>query len=92
VFDAYRSKGADMSALTEILAAALNCRAGESLDALFALLAKVYPNTKLGAYGADKTKCAEMAASVAANQQRLLVNNPVALSEQEIAAVYERCL
>jgi len=92
VFDAYRKKGADMHPLTEILAAALDCREEDSLDAMFGLIEQVYPNTRLGAYGADRAKCLEMAASVVENQQRLLSNNPVALSVGEIAAVYESCL
>jgi 4-hydroxybutyrate dehydrogenase len=92
VFAAYRTKGADLSSLTQLLSVILDCTPESALDQMFALLGDIYPNTQLGSYGADTAKCAEMAASAVKNQQRLLTNNPVALSEAEIADIYRQCL
>ena len=92
VFDTYRQRGADMRSLERVLAASLDCMQDEVWSSLFALLAKVYDNQSLGSLGAGEAKCDEMALSVIENQQRLLVNNPVPLSQGELAAIYKRCL
>lgn len=92
VFAAYRQKGADLSALEALLAAALACPAAEVWGTLFALLGKIYDNQPLSALGTTQEDCAAMAASVEENQQRLLANNPVALTREDIRAIYAACL
>lgn len=92
VFDAYTRLGADLRPLTRVLADVLDCTPENSLNKMFALLEKVYPGTGLASYGVDKLKCEEMAASVVKNQQRLLANNPVPLSQAQIAGIYQDCL
>ena len=92
VFKAYRKKNADLSPLEDVLAGTLCCKAEEVWAELFALLGKIFVLQPLSDLGADEAKCAEMAASVVQNQQRLLTNNPVVLSEEEICAIYVACL
>ena len=93
VFRAYREKKADLSPLENVLMPALDCADRSQVwDALFGLLAVIYDNTSLAALGADADACGEMAASVTANQQRLLVNNPVPLTTEDIRDIYTRCL
>ncbi|MGI6169408.1 MAG: iron-containing alcohol dehydrogenase [Christensenellales bacterium] len=90
VFAAYRRKGADLSPLEDVLTGVLGD--GDVWRELFDLLGKVYDNQTLGSLGADRDKCAEMAASVVANQQRLLGNNPVELTQEDIREIFESCL
>ena len=54
-----------------------------------ALLEKVYPKKKLEEYGIKKESYKEFAKEVLEKQQRLLANNYVELTEDEIVAVYE---
>lgn len=61
---------------------------GNPFDALDALLAQVVPTKRLGDYGMADTDADRYAAKVIETQQRLLVNNYVALSNEDIAGVY----
>lgn len=92
VFQMYKALGADLSLLENLLAAVLACDKADVWRALFGLLEKILPNQPLCAVGADLEKCAEMARSVVENQQRLLVNNPIPLSEAQIYQIYQSCL
>jgi 4-hydroxybutyrate dehydrogenase len=92
VFTAYRSLKAGLSALEDVLQTALCCPAAEIWETLFNLLDKVLARQPLGELGVDESKCTEMAASVIKNQQRLLANNPIALTENEIKQIYMRCI
>ncbi len=92
VFDAYRAKDADLSAVEEIISRALGCRPAEAWAELFALLAMVLDCPNLTSVGVKEAVCGEMAESVIKNQQRLLANNPVALSQEEIYGIYKQCL
>lgn len=92
VFQMYKELGADLSLLEKLLSTVLACDAAAVWHDLFGLLEKILPNQPLSAVGADSEKCAEMARSVIENQQRLLVNNPIPLSEGQINRIYQRCL
>jgi len=92
VFSAYKEKGANLEALEAILCTALNCSSEIVWTELFALIDVILERQTLTEIGANESSCAEMAASVIKNQQRLLVNNPIALSEEEIKGIYRSCL
>jgi 4-hydroxybutyrate dehydrogenase len=92
VFAAYRSLKADLSILEDVLRTALCCSTAETWKTLFDLLDTVLVCQPLGELGIDESKCTEMAASVVKNQQRLLANNPIELTEDEIKRIYMRCM
>ena len=92
VFDTYKKLGADLAVLEEILAQVLECSAADAFKTLFDLIERVLPRQGISTLGVDEAKCREMAASVVKNQQRLLVNNPIEVSEEEIARTYIACL
>jgi 4-hydroxybutyrate dehydrogenase len=92
VFAAYKRLGADLSGLERIIAGTLKCPGESAWPVLSALLDKVLSRQPLSELGADEAKCGEMAASVVQNQQRLLVNNPVNLSVDDIKSIYVKCL
>jgi len=91
VFRAYLKKGADLSVLEDVLKSALNVT-DNVWDALFSLLDTVLIRQPLSEIGVDEKKCAEMAESVDKNQQRLLKNNPIELSVDEIKQIYVKCM
>ena len=92
VFQMYKELGVDLSLLENLLATVLVCDKADVWSELFSLLEKILPNQSLSAVGADSAKCVEMARSVIENQQRLLVNNPIPLSQEQINQIYQRCL
>jgi len=92
VYRAYKKLRADLSPLETVLADVLSCAVSDVWTRLFRLIGGIYDNQPLGELGCDEAKCREMAASVVNEQQRLLVNNPVALSEDEIYSIYLECL
>lgn len=92
VFAAYRRKGADLSPLEDVLETVLDCGRDQVWTALFDLLDSILPCQPLGELGVNEANCAEMAASVVENQQRLLVNNPVELTQDEIKQIYVSCI
>ena len=92
VFSKYRELGADLSALESVLQAVLDCNAENVWEALFALIDKILIRPVLRDYGVDDAKCTEMAASVITNQQRLLANNPIPLSERDVYEVFKACV
>jgi len=94
VFAAYLRKGADLHDLEQVIEEALESITSKSnvWDALFSLLDKILPRQPLSELGVDEQKCAEMAESVVQNQQRLLGNNPIPLSMEEIKQVYVNCM
>jgi len=91
VFAAYRRKNADLSALEAVLAGALG-DSGDVWSSLFSLIDKVLPQQPLSTLGVDEAKCSEMAESVMQSQQRLLKNNPIELSVEEIKQIYMCCM
>jgi Alcohol dehydrogenase, class IV len=84
VFVKYRQLGADLSPLEDVICKVLDCPLDKVWAELFVLLDKILGRPPLRDFAVNEAKCAEMAASVGANQQRLLANNPIFLSEQDI--------
>ncbi|MCP1103681.1 4-hydroxybutyrate dehydrogenase [Aequitasia blattaphilus] len=92
VFNMYKELGADLSPLEVILEGIFKCDASEVWEKMFDLLSFVLENQKLGELGVDAAKAEEMAVSVLENQQRLLGNNPIELSKEQIVEIYVRCI
>lgn len=92
VFKKYIKLGADLTPVENVLARALGSGNGEVWGKLEELLDQILSREPLGTLGIGEKECREMAGSVIANQQRLLVNNPVKLSEDDIYDIYTNCL
>ncbi len=92
VFRMYKELGTDLSPLEEVLAEVLECGKKEVWTKLFQLLGFVLTRQGLGEFGVDEVKCGEMADSVIQNQQRLLANNPVPLSKEQMVTIYLKSL
>jgi len=92
VFNMYKELGADLSPAEEVLAPIFGCSKEESWKNMFELLDFVLEREKLGSLGVDEAKADEMAASVIQNQQRLLANNPIKLSQEQIRKIYQSCI
>lgn len=93
VVRAYRELGADLKGLENVLRGIFPCGPQEDVWVpFFALLNQVLERIPLSDLNIDDRKCRQMAESVLANQQRLLGNNPVALSREMIETIYRRCL
>ncbi|WP_329904660.1 4-hydroxybutyrate dehydrogenase [Porphyromonas pogonae] len=92
VFKAYFSKDPKGSIveLNKKLAALLHCAPEEVYDALDKLLNTLLPPQKLREYGMKEEEIELFAQAVMQTQQRLLANNYVALSQQEIAEIYRK--
>ncbi len=63
-----------------------------AIDLLRSLLDKVLPAKKMSEYGVVQEDIVPFAQSTVDNQQRLLKNSHVPLSQDEIQAVYQECL
>jgi len=92
VFLMYKKLGADLSPVEEVIEEVLGCTGSNVWSELFQLLRFVLERKGLKELGVDEAKCAEMAASVIENQQRLLANDPIKLSQEDIKAIYKSCL
>jgi 4-hydroxybutyrate dehydrogenase len=92
VFTAYRRLNANFTALEGVLGKILGSSRSEVWRTLFELLSNVLGRQPLHELGIDEKKCSEMAESVIQGQQRLLVNNPVPLSQEIIAGIYKSCM
>lgn len=83
----------DIKQLIGRLAGLLGCGDGEVLCVLDSLLSKAaMPRRSLGEYGMTRDTAHEFAVSVTENQQRLLANNYVPLSKEEIEEIYNSLL
>ncbi|MGF6991488.1 4-hydroxybutyrate dehydrogenase [Lachnospiraceae bacterium PM6-15] len=91
-FNMYKELGADLSPAEEVLAEIFACQPEETWEKMFALLDFVLQRESLGSIGVDSDVAGEMAASVIQNQQRLLANNPLELTQEQIKIIYERCI
>ncbi|HQI78359.1 MAG TPA: hypothetical protein PK845_02570, partial [Petrotogaceae bacterium] len=74
--------------LNRILSGILDCDTFEVYDKLEKLLGKLLQKERLSSYGMKEREVEEFAKSVIANQQRLLANNYVPLSDKEIENIY----
>lgn len=84
---AIRSDGA-IAELNAFLAQLLDCPPEAVYEALEDLLSCLLPKKALHEYGMQEHELAEFTDSVLANQQRLLQNNFVPLSREQIYAIY----
>ncbi len=86
----YQSKGVQgrLAELFSLLAAQLGCAEEDVLDRLGELLSVVLPLKSLHEYGIKQEDVQTFAENVLATQQRLLANNYVPLSLEDIVAIY----
>lgn len=92
VIAAYQRKNAGLSPLESVLSDILNCKQEDCWSVMFGILDQVLDCQPLSELGVDEAKCGEMAQSVVQNQQRLLGNNPVELTCEEIKQIYIECM
>lgn len=96
VFKIYYRKAPEgkIADIAQVIAEVLNLPADGSnpFDALDALLSQVVPTKKLRDYGMAVADVDHYATKVIETQQRLLVNNYVALSNTDIAGVYSELM
>lgn len=92
VFKIYYRKAAEgkIANIALVIAEVLGTSAndGNPFDALDALLSQVVPTKRLREYGMVESDADLYAAKVIETQQRLLVNNYVTLSNEEISGIY----
>ncbi len=91
VFHKYKEKepGGRLAGLAMLLSDCLNVPETEALDALFAMVDEILPRKPLRDYGIPHGQLALFAESVLKNQTRLLKNNYVPLSREDMLAIYE---
>ena len=92
VFQVYRSKKPDGKTqfLTHLLAQVLDCSDGQDpWEAMDVLLNQLLPTKPLRDYGMTEADIESFADSVVREQQRLLVNNYVELSRDEIRDIFK---
>lgn len=91
VFKKYKEKQpvGKIEKLETFLGEKLGVNKSEAFDTLEKLLEKIYPKKRLKEYGIDKNLYGEFAREVLEKQQRLLANNYVELTEDEIISIYE---
>lgn len=93
VFIMYQQLNADVSPLEDVLKGVFGDVSSVTLwKTFFNLLNGILDKASLKELGMNEEKAAQMATSVIQNQQRLLNNNPVLLSEENIKTIYMRCL
>lgn len=74
--------------LEALLGDILGVEAADALESLYALMDKIMERKPLKEFGVSEAELPEFAQSVIASQQRLLVNNYCALTEEDISAIY----
>lgn len=74
--------------LKQLIAAPMGCEPKDALDALEALLAKIYPRRPLREIGVTDEQCVAFAADVWEKQQRLLGNSMRPVTEADVCKVY----
>ncbi len=90
VFKVYNKKKPDgkIAVMNKIFADILNCNTVEVYDKLDEFLGQILRKKPLREYGMTEDQTAVFAKSTVENQQRLLGNNYVELSEEEIAEIF----
>ncbi|UQS81805.1 iron-containing alcohol dehydrogenase [Bombilactobacillus folatiphilus] len=91
-FKKYQALGADLTDLENILATVLPVAPQQALDELEKLIDHILPNQSLSQIGMTEQTCQDFAQSVMENQQRLMVNSPITLSEKDVADIYQNLL
>lgn len=92
VFQHYKKMGVDLVDLETIINEVLQVPNEQIWETMETLLEAILPLKKLTEFGLNATGVVEFAASVIKNQQRLLKNSPIELSEDEIIQIYSNCL
>ena len=94
VFRIYYEKAPDgkIADIARVIEEVVGSQGGNPFDALDALLARVVPTRRLGEYGMAADDAGRYADKVIETQQRLLVNNYVPLSAEDIARVYSELM
>lgn len=80
----------EIAVLNQFIANILECPTTDVYEKLEDLLNHLVQKKALHAYGMSEAQIAEFAATVYKNQQRLLVNNFVPLSRDQIEAIYQK--
>ena len=90
VLKMYKEKKANgkIKELENLIGRMLHVTSETALTELFALLEAIYPKQNLKAYGIKEEELTLFARSVLEGQQRLLQNNYVELTEEEIVEIY----
>ncbi len=90
-FRMYKEKGADLTEIEAILADLLGAE-GDVWAELEKLLDAILERAPLDEFGMTAQHLAEFPDAVLKNQQRLLKNMPVQLSEEDIRSIYAACM
>lgn len=90
VFRKYMEKAPEsrIRRLNQLMAELLDCEESQVYEALETLLAQILPLKPLREYGMKEAEIEAFADSVVANQQRLLANNYVPLTRDDIRDIY----
>lgn len=92
VYRKYSELGADLTPIENVLSALLKCSNKDVWEKLEQLIDQILPRDRLADLGIDNKTAKKMAASVIKNQQRLLANNPIALTEAQIYDIYKKSM
>lgn len=93
VFKAYKDKQPEgsINRVEKIIAEKLGTDPDQAFTTLDELMQKILKRKPLKEYGISKMELAAFSRSVIEGQQRLLANNYVELTEEEIHAIYKAC-
>lgn len=94
VFKEYQRKnpGGKIALLNSFIAGILDCKPEDVYNELETIFNKLIQKKYLEEYGMSESQVAEFAASVIKGQGRLLANNYIELSEEDISGIYEKLL
>lgn len=92
VIEKYKELNADLKDLENILSGILNCKSEEIWEKMEEILEKLIIRQPLSSIGINRRKAEEMAESVFRDQQRLLANNPVQFTQEDIYQIYLNCI
>ena len=88
----YEKKGVDITKLKTVVAQALGVDTSDALEEMYRVLESVAEVPKFKKLSITDEICKIMAQSVYENQQRLLVNSPITLSDGDIYEIFKSCL
>jgi len=93
VFKKYKEKApvGKINKLEEIFAEVLNVEAGDALNELYKLMEVILKRKDLREYGVKEEELTTFTDSVIIGQQRLLRNNYVALTREDMIEIYKSC-
>lgn len=92
VLNKYAEKGGckKLETLKGILSECLECKSGDAFTALDELMGRLLKKQSLSSFGLSESDLLSFTESVTANQQRLLANDPVALTAEDILDIYKK--